>query len=523
MSPVIGSEGHARVLRGASWVAMVSALGCAASPGAPETRLEPRVEQPTDAGIESATVVDAGDDAADATLVDAEARLPKVDAGLHVVAIGDLKLAPLENAMLVHDIHGVGRLEDGNLVAQPDIIPRGRDCNEWITTMHGRWPDSVFVAKHQSAQGTRSFPGALLYRWSRGRWTRLHPNKERYSYYTALVPWDRGGVAGAMRLEVGMHRTDIAVARERYSTPFAPTVPANFPTDDCETELDAFALASVEGSLLAAGVSCLSGDPAVERFERGRKAGVVERLPRPDGARVAIRAIDAPSATDVYVGGGIYTGPWKEGQPGAPYLAHYDGKQWEPLSLPISGEVTSIQVSGGTLWLAAGGRLWKGASGTWSEVALSAGQAARRVVVRAPGDIWVETNSAILRSIAPSRVAREIGGCTEALAGAPVATPSCQSVFVVIAAAPADAPVDYAYPEVRAALEADAQWKGLNVYETSAKGRRYVGAYIETYADATRLAASLRKQLRGASPRLVCAYVTPTRYLDEIAGRAAGH
>ena len=388
--------GRLRVVVSTLWV--LSALECAGGPPEPKANSAPRTQ--ADAGVATAIIVDSGTDAdaatADAAAAETSPLLPKIDLVLHTMAHGDLKLAPLENTMLAHGYHEVARLVGRDLIPERQLLRSNAPYTQWFSTLGGRWPDAVYIGIHESNQTDRSFPGALLYRWQRGSWTLLHPNKQQYTYYAGLVPWGRSGVIGTIRLEMGSKRYEVAVADRRYSAPFTPT-----PDADCETRIDGVAFTTLPGSLLVAGPECKSGAPAIERFETGRRAGVVENLPLPDGAWVSLKAIHASGPAEIYVGGSKQPKGLKDQ---TPYLARYDGKSWNFLNLPVAGEITSIQSVEGKLWITVGGRLVTGGEKGWSEARLPEGFVARRVVIRTRDDIWVEGKSAILRSLAPEHL-----------------------------------------------------------------------------------------------------------------------
>lgn len=94
--------------------------------------------------------------------------------------------------------------------------------------------------------------------------------------------------------------------------------------------------------------------------------------------------------------------PFKPVETRVPYVAHFDGKQWEVQHPPITTGVTCLSGSDdGTLWAAAGYSLWKrDRSGAWSSVSLPAlrfsgpanGNAVRitRVHALSAGDVWAE-------------------------------------------------------------------------------------------------------------------------------------
>jgi len=413
-------------------------VGCAGGAGAaPEPRSEPRNEAAPRPSLQQDAGAAVGEEGRDAALA-AEARsVPKMELGLNTVLFNgdsesEVRLAPLGDTMFVHDGRNVGRLEGRDLVqdshlslkmTEPEcLLPTKR-----ILTLAGRWPDAAYLsAVHQ---GETTAASAALYRWQRNRWARVGRTKDPYTEYVALLPWGNGGVVGAARRTDLSRWYDVETFDPKPASPFSETLPPP-DTPMCQTRLDAFALAVAGASIFVAGRDCLPDGssspplvPAVEIFERGRKAGSYAALPRPSGTSVSVTVVLALAPNDAYVGGG-YTAvdvAKREAaaattkEPERPYLVHFDGKTWQEQQLPIAGGVTSLAAEARALWVTAGGRLWKrDDEGNWFEVRLPKDVVASRVVVRAPGDIWLEAagnGDQVLRTIAPGQVLEWRAGC----------------------------------------------------------------------------------------------------------------
>lgn len=503
------------------WAALsMPALSCTTRSSAPPTSSVTRLDDAKDAGSDAEASVEAGPDSNAPAVT--ERTLPKLDIRFYTVARGALQLAPLENTMFVHDNLGMARLAGRDLRREAELYEIASGCSEWVTTLQGRWPDAAYMAKHESNQTDKSFPGALLYRWKGDRWVALHPNKQQYTRYTNLVPWGaRGAIAGAIRREVFYRGYQLTIAEPRVTAPFAPTPPTT-QGGECVGSLDGTTIAAAGDSLLVAGLLCPTNAPAVETFERGRRKGTLASLPRPASAVITLTAIHARAPDDVFVGGGQRA---TDGSPAAkPYMAHFDGTRWELQDVPIRGEITSIDAGRDGLWVTSGGKLWKLSAGSWAEAPLPEAFEARRVVISAPGDIWVQGSDALLRSIEPERVLDWTVGCYGSLTNAARATKSCDAVYLEVATAPDAAGADYAYPEVAALVKAEPTlWQNTHLFETATRGKLYMGAKVADYATGAKLEALVKKHLSGSKPRLLCASPPPMRDLHQLMLGTASH
>ena len=136
---------------------------------------------------------------------------------------------------------------------------------------------------------------------------------------------------------------------------------------------------------------------------------------------------------------------------GKPYLAHFDGKKWTPLSTPAKAPIIAVATPRrGTLWIATRNGLFRRKDGHWSQLGLPnvSGGAVRvqRIVDTQRVGLWVEARSAD----SSRATARFIFGPTSvpALAGLPAdstskgpaderkrlppATSACRDLFVHI-------------------------------------------------------------------------------------------
>jgi len=360
-----------------------------------------------------------------------------MDLGLHTVLFNgdsesEVRLAPLSNTLFVHDGRNVGRLEGRDLIQDGDLSLKMTETEcllptKRISTLSRRWPDAAYSAAVH--QGETTAASAALYRWDRKRWAQVGRTKDPYTEYIALLPWGNGGVVGAARRTDVSRGYDLETIDPKLASPFSETVPPPSALI-CQTRLDAFALGVAGSSIFVAGRDCLPDGsasppllPAVEVFERGRMAGTYGALPRPSGMSVSVTVVLALAPNDAYVGGGYMAieaakraaASVTATEPERPYLVHFDGKTWQQQQLPIAGGITSLAAEGKALWVTAGGRLWKrDATGGWFEARLPNDVVATRVVVRAPGDIWLEAAGSgpqVLRTVAPERVLQWRSGC----------------------------------------------------------------------------------------------------------------
>jgi hypothetical protein len=262
----------------------------------------------------------------------------------------------------------------------------------------------------------------------------------------------------------------------------------------------------------------------------------------PDNTYWSITGLAALSATNVFVSAleTIGSGPGAERRDTG-YFAHFDGKSWRQLALPVPGGLRALwsHPSGALYGSDATDQLWSASKAEpgapWTRVTFPAqivhdsSESTRllQLWLHAPGDVWAHVQVGVegkgARSYLlhtrpavnalPTFEAFKRTDAELALPGPPVDW--CQTPFVLLYTLGRNAPANYDYPSTRAALKGHREFENEAAFiEFQREGRRYFGARVSDFKLGKRLATLVKDKVPGATPQLVCHEPAPLRTLD---------
>jgi hypothetical protein len=280
--------------------------------------------------------------------------------------------------------------------------------------------------------------------------------------------------------------------------------------------------------------------------------GVTGALPAPasacEGARLAIRALDARAGNDVAVSIEQSCAD-AANVADRGYLARFDGRAWSIVPTPGDALVSSVSIApDGTLWAATEGphtALWRArAGGAWETVALpplpdTNGEimSPREVWAKDARDVWVVAaryddggadvapnenqthrrylGSVVFHSAPPTTALVEFPAEADIRsASADVSVPQpanagCAHPFLLIARLPANAADAYDYPELRAAVRGSEILDDVELHEVMWKHERWVGATSD-YETLEKIRTFALEKLPGNVPHPFCRFYPKT-------------
>jgi hypothetical protein len=373
-----------------------------------------------------------------------------------------------------------------------------------------------------------------VYRWDKTRWKQARPSLGREFVYAALARWiDSRPLALVVRSAWVDRKVDQPIdgpsAKTKLSPPEFRVVDGGkklalpkLERDFCPSTFSA----RVSGEIVAVGTRCDGSGAMVERWAAGNVHGVVESLPQPDCSEIALPedlAIAFRSPSDVWISGVCRAA-----------LAHFDGTAWQRVELPKATPT-------GTVSLGADGSPWIGASssdsaavahrrrdGAWTLIPLPAASApdakpvveyeVQSVYARSDDDVYAVARSdkeaVLLTTATPQDVVHypdgdELGSELADLAARPSAGPcgggaGGMEALRVVVLAPPGSPLEYDFPEVRAALDGHLELAEVMFTKRIALGRLRLEARAERIGLARQLVQVLAADKNVAPPSMVC-------------------
>ncbi|WP_437878747.1 hypothetical protein [Sorangium sp. So ce513] len=262
-----------------------------------------------------------------------------------------------------------------------------------------------------------------------------------------------------------------------------------------------------DGKVLGYGSNC-AGDPALELWQPGARTSTVLGLDRAkrEDHRDASPLVLAGAANDAWIFDG--------------FASRFDGATWKEVEGPKPGAgVADAAVAGdGTLWVLSDGAVFARRGDTWEHTPLPEGVAADDLATASDGTLWIAAGDALLRHGKPGESAGAPGGAPVVLdkARGPEPTsqrrrlvrpggPACPRNVVVLYTFSKVTPDDYDFPLTRKALKGHTELASARFAVTRDGGKKFFAALVPSFDMGQKLAALIRKEVKGSSPNVVCA------------------